>query len=77
MTIHTQHGIDIEELKYLIKGKIQWRKCPECDNNGLQYFDGSTGLGVAPYPLPGIPEEDLASENCDNCYGLAYILYYV
>lgn len=76
MGIHTQHGIDIEELKDLIKGKIQWRKCPECDNNGLQYFDGATGMGVSSSPS-GIDPEELAWENCDNCYGLAYILYYV
>lgn len=76
MSIHTQHGIDIEELKDLIKGKIQWRKCPECDNNGLQYFDGATGMGVSASPS-GIDPEELAWENCDNCHGLAYILYYV
>jgi len=71
-----QHpGIDRDELKDLIEGKLKYRKCPCCDANGLQYYDGSTGLGVSASPS-GIDPEWLTSEGCDNCGGLAYLLYY-
>ena len=30
--------LDMEEVRDLILGKLKYRKCPECDNNGLQYW---------------------------------------
>lgn len=76
MSIHTRYGIEIDELKDLILGKIHWRKCPMCDADGRQYWDGETGMGVSASPS-GINPEWLEWDNCDNCHGLGYILYYI
>lgn len=73
--IHTRYGIDLDELKMICKGKIGWRKCPDCDVNGLQYWDGETGLGVNNTPS-GINPEWLESGACETCEGLGYQLYY-
>lgn len=72
--LHTRHGIDLEELQDLIKGKIKARKCPDCDVNGIQYWDGATGEGVNNTPS-GIDSKNLESCSCETCYGLGYILY--
>lgn len=37
--------IDAEDLQDICKGKIIWSKCPDCDVNGIQYWDGETSLG--------------------------------
>ena len=63
---------DNEELKKLLFGRFDVRKCPACDCNGDQWFDGRTGLGVSPTP-PDIDEEWIASELCTECDGLAYL----
>jgi hypothetical protein len=70
--IHTSNGLDLENLKDFIEGRISFRKCPCCDNNGKVYYDGSTGLGASSSPA-GIDPEWLTWDNCDNCYGLAYV----
>ena len=36
-----------EELLAIILGKVQYRKCPCCDNHGLEYWD-ENGMGVGP-----------------------------
>jgi len=74
--IHSQYGIDLEDLQLLCKGKIQWRKCPDCDVNGLQYWDGKTGEGVNTSPS-GIDPEWLERGGCETCLGLSYQLFYV
>lgn len=67
--------LDVEEVRDLIKGKLKHRKCPSCDNNGVVYYDGGTGMGVNSSPA-SIDPERLATESCEDCNGLAYILYY-
>lgn len=74
--IHTRYGIDIDELKLFCKGKIQSRKCNDCDSNGLQYWDGETGMGVSHTPS-GINPEWLSWDSCETCHGLGYHLFYV
>ena len=74
--IHTRYGIDLDELKELCKGRIQWRKCQDCDTEGRQYWDGRYDAGLQPGPS-GIPPEHLESDNCDTCEGLGYILFRV
>ena len=44
-------SMEAEELRDLCKGKIQWRKCQDCDVDGFQYWDGITGEGVLQQPL--------------------------
>lgn len=76
MTIHTENGIDLDELRDLCLGKLQWRKCQCCDNNGRQYWDSRYTMGMLSNPS-GIPEEHLDSDTCYNCFGLGFILYKV
>ena len=64
-----------EEVRDLILGKLKYRKCPCCDNNGLGYRDGETGVGASPSPS-GISFECLSWGLCENCNGLGFILYY-
>lgn len=73
--IHNQHGIDLDDLKQLCKGKIAWRKCQDCDVNGIQYWDNTTGEGLSHTPS-GINPENLDKGNCMTCFGLGYHLYY-
>lgn len=65
---------DIETIRGIIKGSIVPRKCPDCDVNGIQYWDGETGLGVSPTPS-GIDPEWLDWGTCETCKGLSYILH--
>ena len=67
--------LDAEEVRDLILGKLKYRKCPCCDNNGVEYWDGETGMGASPSPS-GINPEWLAWGSCENCNGLGFILYY-
>jgi hypothetical protein len=63
-----------QEIRAICLGKFSARKCPACDNDGREYYDGRTGLGAGPMPPDGIPEDDIASEPCANCDGVGYIL---
>lgn len=63
-----------QEMRDLILGNIKARKCPCCDNEALEYWDGDTGLGAGPAPPPGIPAEQVASGECSNCEGLGFLL---
>lgn len=65
-----------EQMLDHVFGRVKVRKCPACDNDGRVYFDGGTGLGVGPYPPPGIPAEDVGVEPCDECNGLGYLITY-
>ena len=61
-----------EALLNIILGKVHYRKCPCCDSDGRQYWDGN-GMGVGPCPRPEWGE-DYGEGLCDNCGGLGYIL---
>ena len=64
-----------EELRDIILGRVTYRKCPACDANGQQYWDGESGMGVGPFPPAGINPDDIASGDCqDGCNGLGYIV---
>jgi hypothetical protein len=72
--LYTANGIDFDELKDLCRNKIQWRKCQSCDTDGQQYWDGRYGEGVQPNPS-GIPPEHLERGNCEDCFGIGFVLY--
>lgn len=63
-----------EEVRGIIQGKLSYRKCPCCDNDGLEWWDGMTGLGVGPSPPHTCSVEDLSSGQCQSCGGVAYII---
>jgi hypothetical protein len=76
MTIHSYKGVDLPTLRQICKGEIQWRKCPDCDAEGLQHWDYTTGEDVSP-ASSGIPKENIESAPCTTCKGLGYQLYRV
>ena len=67
------HTFRNEELRDIILGKTTFKKCLSCDNNGQEWWDGDTGLGVGSVPPTGIPHENISHVDCDNCNGLGYI----
>lgn len=75
VTIHTRHGLDFDDLYKMVRGKVNITKCPCCDSNGIQYWDGETGEGVKDNPS-GINPEWLERGPCENCHGLGFLLSY-
>ena len=63
---------DAEELQAICKGKISWTKCPDCDTNGWQYWDGEIGEGVCNNPSYINPER-VDRDGCETCGGIAYL----
>lgn len=62
-------------MRDIIFGRVQYRKCPACDNDGMIHYDGETGDGANPYPIPNC--ECPAEDACEECDGLAYLPYRV
>ena len=62
---------DKEELRNIILGKVTYRKCPSCDNDGREYWD-ETGASVLPYPHPDWGD-NYNTGNCENCDGIGYV----
>jgi len=62
------------KIRSICLGKFSAKKCPCCDNDGIVYFDGNTGLGVGPTPPGGLQKEDIGIDTCDNCFGVGFIL---
>lgn len=60
--------VDIRWLNHLIRGKIDVRKCPSCDKDGVE---------IQSYNDHGKPCSDddptAMRETCEDCKGLAYI----
>lgn len=47
-----------------------------CDNNGYEYWDGESGMGVSPTPS-GINPDNLAYGPCEECKGLGFYFFRV
>ena len=65
--------IDVEKewLRKVISGKITFKKCLCCDNNGREYWD-ENGVSVLPYPHPDWGE-DYCDGPCQNCDGIGFV----
>ena len=72
-SLHTRHGLDFSDLYKLVRGQVDVKKCPCCDINGHQYWDGSTGMGLNSSPA-GIDPENLERDACENCAGLGFLI---
>lgn len=70
---HT-HELSKETLRAIIFGQIQYKKCPNCDNNGMIHYNGETGDGALPYSLPEWGEW-AETEECEQCSGLGFVSY--
>lgn len=59
------------ELRRIIFGKDNFRKCPSCDKEGKEYWneDGSL-VGSAPLPEWG---DNYQRGDCQDCDGLGYV----
>lgn len=64
--------LEWEEIRLLARKKAHYVKCPCCDIDGLQYWDGATGEGVSNSPS-GIDPEWLERGNCENCEGIGFL----
>jgi hypothetical protein len=60
-----------EELREIILGKITFRKCPCCDNDGYEYWD-ENGISALPSPHPSW-KDNYTKGACQNCHGIGYI----
>lgn len=67
--------LTINEMRDIIFGRVQYRKCPACDNNGEIHYDGATGDGANPFPIPNCEYPE--TETCSECDGLAYVPFRV
>ncbi len=64
----------IIEVRKFALGKFTARKCPCCDNDGIEYWDED---GIAPGPSPRKEwGEDFGSGACQNCNGIGYIIQF-
>lgn len=65
-----------EELRDVIFGRIQYRKCPACDNDGVEWYNGKTGDAARPFPDPSWGKWT-ESQECPECDGLGFVPFYV
>ena len=63
-----------EELRRIILGKTVYRKCPNCDENGIEYWD-ENGENVGPAPKEEWTDNYEQGE-CANCDGVGYVIAY-
>jgi len=59
------------DFRNIILGKTTYRKCPLCDNDGMEYWD-ENGMSPSPFPRPEWGE-DYNSGECENCNGLGFV----
>lgn len=63
-----------DDIRSLILGIDVARKCPCCDSDGQEWWDGDTGLGVGPNPPKGIDVDSVCHGDCENCKGLGFLI---
>ena len=63
--------IEKEDFRKILLGKVSVRKCPYCDNDGMEYAD-EDGRNASPY-IHADWGENYVSEPCQNCSGLGCI----
>ena len=61
--------LSAEEIRNIITGKTTYRKCPLCDDNGIEYLRyDENGYEVGP-DFQG----EFFRDDCANCDGVAFI----
>lgn len=68
--------VETQWLRDVIKGKVEFRKCPDCMGRGYIWCEDGTI-----YPDQSKPDEELQelcgefgwTDECDCCNGLGYI----
>jgi hypothetical protein len=63
--------ISTKRFREIITGKIKYRKCLACDNEGREFWE-ETGCSVLPYPHPDWGD-NYESGPCDVCEGVGYV----
>ena len=61
-------SVSNDYLREVIKGKVTFRKCPCCDNDGIeiQCYDDNGEPCTSDHP-------EARREVCENCYGVAFM----
>lgn len=72
--IYCKRGISFDVLYGLVRGTVQWKKCPLCGPDGHVYYNKETLEGHST-DLSTYPEELRGIEFCENCHGLGFILF--
>ena len=62
--------VEVEWLRDVILGKIAFKKCPQCDMNGTEYWTRD-GISIHPTQVKDILEVERGS--CQNCDGLGFV----
>ena len=65
------HEFTSEGLREIILGKVEFKKCLCCDNNGKQYSNDD-GCPPLPYPHPDWGD-DVEGIECENCEGVGFV----
>lgn len=63
--------VEKDWMRDLIRGKIIFRKCPDCDKDGRQYWD-ENGENCQPSPKEEWGE-NYGEGPCETCDGLGYL----
>lgn len=61
---------EVERLRKILKGEIKFKKCPDCDEDGLEYCND--GGDTYPHPLEEWGNDYVSSE-CWNCGGVGFL----
>ena len=61
--------LETKELRALIMGKFDFRKCLDCDGKGRVWVDGDNGEIVSG-PDPKRDSDDFYKDQCEECDGL-------
>lgn len=70
--------VEIDWLRDVILGKIEWRKCPSCAGKGVEYYNGETGevwsnMQDNEWKVKEALGDNFYTETCENCKGLGFI----
>lgn len=65
------HTLDTKELRAMLTGEVNVRKCPACDKEGKEYWD-ENGCSPLPYPHPDWGDNYDCGQ-CESCKGVGYI----
>jgi hypothetical protein len=65
---HTYSECSHDWLRAVISGEIQFRKCPACDNKGIEYQVYDENGETCPSDAP-----TATRYKCEKCHGIAFI----
>lgn len=64
--------IEPEELRDIILGKQEYRRCPQCDGRGRVFYLNSSDEAVS-FKVYDESDDKDQDDQCDNCNGVGYL----